>query len=559
MEVLETKAVLNSVMEKKNRISWCDIYKGIVIILVVVGHATGKFNQYIYQFHMAAFFLISGYTGNIYKKSLLEIIIEKFYKLMLPYIFINFIGEILFWILQKMDTLRYISTTQMPQTLAETIVKHTHADWFGAMWFLPILYATTICVKIIMCLAGESKIRIIIFSLVIFVLAENSIINNGLKSQWMLVGIAQWFMICGILIKRIKINEISNVHGGIAICIIGVLWYLSRKYISGAIVDWPSGKFNGIIDLYIPVYGVFLVAIVSVLLSRISQIEKCLCYLGKRTMEIMCFHFIGFKVAYVCLCCMKIMSWSELYCLTPGASVSQWWWLIVIVAIWFSIVMWNLLNKNKTLNFLLGGYRAKDITLYVYNSTVGKIKEKNKNTFDSVEKIVNKCRKHIAKINRKKVDKVVFIILCIIGGILIIGRMSNYCGTVTIHFPDKQHIAEYGSGWLDQSDNEEYRWVQNESELNVMLMDQNTISIKGYIPANVEGASYFIIKINNEIVCKMTVSNDMELNVTQDISSYIKRNKKNNIVFQFDGIRKPKQNDVDIREFSALISEIQFY
>ena len=51
-------------MEKKNRISWCDIYKGIVIILVVVGHATGKFNQYIYQFHMAAFFLISGYTGN---------------------------------------------------------------------------------------------------------------------------------------------------------------------------------------------------------------------------------------------------------------------------------------------------------------------------------------------------------------------------------------------------------------------------------------------------------------------------------------------------------------
>lgn len=35
-------------MEKKNRISWCDIYKGIVIILVVVGHATGKFNQYIY-------------------------------------------------------------------------------------------------------------------------------------------------------------------------------------------------------------------------------------------------------------------------------------------------------------------------------------------------------------------------------------------------------------------------------------------------------------------------------------------------------------------------------
>ena len=122
-------------------------------------------------------------------------------------------------------------------------------------------------------------------------------------------------------------------------------------------------------------------------------------------MEIMCFPFLfGFKsgVCFV-LCCMKNLCLGVNYIvLTPGASVSQWWWLIVIVAIWFSIVMWNLLNKNKTLNFLLGGYRAKDITLYVYNSTVGKIKEKNKNTFDSVEKIVNKCRKHIAKINRKK-------------------------------------------------------------------------------------------------------------------------------------------------------------
>lgn len=44
-------------MEKK-RIEWVDIYKALGIILVVVGHATGAFNNYIYQFHMAAFLLI---------------------------------------------------------------------------------------------------------------------------------------------------------------------------------------------------------------------------------------------------------------------------------------------------------------------------------------------------------------------------------------------------------------------------------------------------------------------------------------------------------------------
>ena len=122
------------------------------------------------------------------------------------------------------------------------------------------------------------------------------------------------------LIKRIKINEISNVHGGIAVCIIGVLWYLSRKYISGAIVDWPSGKFNGIIDLYIPVYGVFLVAIVSVLLSRISQIENVCVILENGRWKLCVSILLDLKWRMFCLCCMKIMSWSELYCLTPGAS-----------------------------------------------------------------------------------------------------------------------------------------------------------------------------------------------------------------------------------------------
>ena len=41
------------------RIVWVDIFKALAIILVVVGHATGKFNQYIYLFHVSAFFFIS--------------------------------------------------------------------------------------------------------------------------------------------------------------------------------------------------------------------------------------------------------------------------------------------------------------------------------------------------------------------------------------------------------------------------------------------------------------------------------------------------------------------
>ena len=65
-------------METKDvRIEWIDIFKGLAIILVVVGHATGLFSTYIYQFHVAAFFFISGWVAKLDEGSLLIEIYKK--------------------------------------------------------------------------------------------------------------------------------------------------------------------------------------------------------------------------------------------------------------------------------------------------------------------------------------------------------------------------------------------------------------------------------------------------------------------------------------------------
>ena len=48
--------------KKSTRILWMDVFRGLLILSVVIGHTTGKFNAYIYQFHMGAFFLASGFT-----------------------------------------------------------------------------------------------------------------------------------------------------------------------------------------------------------------------------------------------------------------------------------------------------------------------------------------------------------------------------------------------------------------------------------------------------------------------------------------------------------------
>ena len=63
------------VATKTNRIDSLDICKGILIILVVVGHAIeivdpahkSYFIKLIYSFHMPAFFIISGFLFNTRK------------------------------------------------------------------------------------------------------------------------------------------------------------------------------------------------------------------------------------------------------------------------------------------------------------------------------------------------------------------------------------------------------------------------------------------------------------------------------------------------------------
>lgn len=55
---------VNDIMEQKNRILWVDFSKGIVMLLVIVGHSSIPtiLRGAIYSFHMPLFFLLSGYT-----------------------------------------------------------------------------------------------------------------------------------------------------------------------------------------------------------------------------------------------------------------------------------------------------------------------------------------------------------------------------------------------------------------------------------------------------------------------------------------------------------------
>src|SRR5574344_758282 len=102
-------------MEKDEiRLSWIDLSKGILICLVIVGHLVPgphwKLNNpvdYVYMFHMPAFFILSGILNKKKEKiQISEIIKKKVKRLLLPYIsyvFVVSIGVIIYNIIKRKE------------------------------------------------------------------------------------------------------------------------------------------------------------------------------------------------------------------------------------------------------------------------------------------------------------------------------------------------------------------------------------------------------------------------------------------------------------------------
>lgn len=73
----------------KNRVEWIDVFKGVLIILMIIGHSTSPFVKWIYLFHMPAFMFISGYTAIPGKYPFHKIAFKRVKRILIPYIFWN--------------------------------------------------------------------------------------------------------------------------------------------------------------------------------------------------------------------------------------------------------------------------------------------------------------------------------------------------------------------------------------------------------------------------------------------------------------------------------------
>lgn len=369
----KTKAIEN----KNTRKLWIDVFKFLAIILVVVGHSTGVFNNYIYQFHMAAFFAISGYCTDFYKTTKLELIWKRLYSLIFPLISIFFTGTLGMWMLHKLGYYNIFHLDSLPYVGIITTLKefffhsNNYVWWMGACWFIIILFYTillhSIITKILNIRVKKDLIIYFLISCGIYLIGYSLLDSTG-NSNLIRVCIGQFFFSLGVVFKcsntcneSIDSKKCLLKYIVIFIATFIIITYLSK--IPNITMDYPELRFNNLIlNAISSINGIILLfslsKIIDYILStfKLKILTKSIVKIGSTTMAIMFFHFVFFKLTSYILFLFNKVEFSYLRNFVPNINNIgyKYLWLYILISILGSIVLWEVLSRIKFINILIG-------------------------------------------------------------------------------------------------------------------------------------------------------------------------------------------------------------
>lgn len=307
MKTLEANTMVEykeNTKEKKKRIGYIDIAKGIGIILMIIGHMPIK-NEYIknfiFCFHMPLFFLISGYLFK-YKenKECLKNIAKK---LIIPYIVtcVAVIGYKVFRVALEgnfIEIPNIIQTWGLASLYGSGSMQPFGIRYIGAIWFLLALAFATYCINNI----DKSRYRYLWVILIAYIGYKTS------QYIWLPFSIqagmvATLFMYIGILAKE---NDILNKKIPIHIYIALVLLVAFCVKYGGKLYMVSNIYKNGFLDIIGAVSASFLLIKLCMSFDKYSKyIKRPFIYIGKNSLICLCVHLFSLD----CLSYNTVNTW----------------------------------------------------------------------------------------------------------------------------------------------------------------------------------------------------------------------------------------------------------
>ena len=218
------------------RESWIDRWKGLLILLVVLGHVVGAggnlaqgetslvlldIRNFIYLFHMPSFFILAGLcfnTGRICDGKFTEFVVKRSKRLLLPY----FVFGVFSWLVYD---IMFDEFGSFGMQLARLVIAYDDFRCNSVLWFLPTMFLV-VCLSFLSIKLIRSRISLIgvvSFAFLAFFFLRYNHIN---RLPFMLFNVLQYyfFFMIGIGIRRLR--NVSVNAGLLSITVVFFLGYI---------------------------------------------------------------------------------------------------------------------------------------------------------------------------------------------------------------------------------------------------------------------------------------------------------------------------------------------
>lgn len=325
------------------------IAKAFCIILMVIGHSGGPgyLSEFIYQFHMPCFFLVSGYMfKEKYLSDLFGFALKKFKTLWWPFVKWSMIFLALHNVFTEIGLYQNIYSLNDFKVKVFHILTLTGSEQLlGGFWFLKeLLYASIISVisiKILVSLTrGKTSSRIngiilvAFYLLMAFILGEVPFKIPTISSVTML---ATAFFLSGYTLAKMTIEFVHNYRLWKTALFLGIVAILTI---------WFKGNMD------ITGYPIFIFYITAMagsfgILNASGKItgkaQELLDSVGTKTLYILVFHFISFKLVSLLKIKQFGLSMTSLSDFPVIPEYNEYYWIIYsIVGVLIPIALWYL-------------------------------------------------------------------------------------------------------------------------------------------------------------------------------------------------------------------------
>ena len=310
------------------RINEIDIIKALAIIIMVWGHVGLPGTKFLYLFHMAVFFICSGF---VYKdkyardiKSVLIFLKKKIMTLYFPYVICAVVFTLLNNVFIKIgfydeNVCPYLSNQEILKDCIRALLFSRGTQLGGATWFLRALFFISVfyCffnyITLKFKIINNSLIQLVISSIFLILLyyfghriSNPSIFN--FVSNFILGYFC--FSIGNILKeKQVWLFQIkkSGLFGFLTICISLFILLILNNFGS---VNIDRGNFtNPFFFLMASIAGFFMLFSVSVFICYLDKMQKVMLLIGKNTLSILVLHLLVFK--FMNLLYVKILNFDD--------------------------------------------------------------------------------------------------------------------------------------------------------------------------------------------------------------------------------------------------------